>query len=93
MKPLQITGLVGFIILAVLATFTISFAILSIFIPSLNIGIEYLLLIGIGLKANLKDARVHWILEISNIICQSSVAAGTILLFINFNPLETAFEE
>ena len=43
----------------------------------------YLMLIGIGLKANLKDARVHWVIEISNIICQTSVAISTILLFIN----------
>lgn len=43
----------------------------------------YLILIGIGVKANLKDSRIHWIIEISNIICQSSVAIGTILLFRN----------
>lgn len=43
----------------------------------------YVMLIGIGVKANLKDARIHWIIEISNIICQSSVAISTILLFTN----------
>jgi len=41
----------------------------------------YLMLVGIGLKANLKDARVHWVIEISNIICQSLVAISTIILF------------
>lgn len=41
----------------------------------------YLFLIGIGLKADLNDARVHWVLEISNILCQTSVAISTILLF------------
>lgn len=41
----------------------------------------YLFLIGIGLKADLNDARVHWVLEISNIICQTCVAIGTIFLF------------
>ena len=35
----------------------------------------------IGVRANLKDPKVHWIIEISNIICQLSVAIGTILLF------------
>lgn len=43
----------------------------------------YLMLIGIGVKANLKDARIHWVLEISNIICQTSVSIATILLFKN----------
>lgn len=55
-------------------------------IPIVLYGIAicfYLMLIGIGLKANLKDARIHWLLEISNIICQSSVAVGTIILFAN----------
>lgn len=42
----------------------------------------YLFLIVLGMRSNLKDAKVHWILEISNIICQSSVAIGTIILFI-----------
>lgn len=42
----------------------------------------YFILIGIGIKANLKDARVHWVIEISNIICQSMVALGTIILFL-----------
>ncbi len=54
-------------------------------IPVILYGIAicfYFMLICIGVKANLKDARVHWILEISNIICQSSVAIGTALLFI-----------
>lgn len=43
----------------------------------------YVRLIGIGIKANLKDARVHWVIELSNILCQAFVAAGTLLLFAN----------
>ena len=35
----------------------------------------------IGIKANLKDARVHWVIEICNVLCQMSVAIGTILAF------------
>lgn len=35
----------------------------------------------IGIKANLKDARVHWVIEISNVLCQCSVAVATILAF------------
>lgn len=79
-----LTGAIGYLLIYIsLITKSISN---EITIPIILYGIAiclYLLLIGIGLKANLKDARVHWILEISNIICQSSVAAGTILLFIN----------
>lgn len=44
--------------------------------------IIYILLIIIGIKANLKDARIHWVIEISNIICQSLVAISTITLFL-----------
>lgn len=39
----------------------------------------YLLLIVIGLK----DARVHWVIEISNIICQLLVMISTIILLIS----------
>lgn len=38
-------------------------------------------LVCIGIFANLKDARVHWVIEISNVICQMSVAIATILAF------------
>ena len=41
----------------------------------------FIILCIIGIKANLKDYKVHWIIEISNIICQLSVAIGTLLLF------------
>ena len=41
----------------------------------------FIMLCMIGIKANLKDSKVHWIIEISNIICQLSVAIGTLLLF------------
>ena len=35
----------------------------------------------VGILANLKDAKVHWVIEISNVVCQMSVAVATILLF------------
>lgn len=41
----------------------------------------FIFLIFIGIKANLKDARVHWVIEISNVFCQMFVAIGTLLLF------------
>lgn len=43
--------------------------------------ILFLMLCGIGIKSNLKDPKVHWKIEISNVICQGLVALGTIVLF------------
>lgn len=43
--------------------------------------ILFIMLCGIGIKANLKDPKVHWKIEISNAICQGLVAIGTIILF------------
>ena len=41
----------------------------------------FVMLCGIGIKANLYDPKVHWVIEASNVICQSCVALGTVLLF------------
>ena len=43
--------------------------------------ILFIMLCGIGIKANLMDPKVHWKIEILNIICQGLVALGTIFLF------------
>lgn len=42
----------------------------------------FIILCNIGIKANLKDSKIHWLIEILNILCQTSVALGTIILFI-----------
>ena len=34
----------------------------------------------VGILSNLKNAKVHWTIEISNVICQCSVALATVLL-------------
>ena len=34
----------------------------------------------VGILSNLKNAKVHWAIEISNVICQCSVAAATVIL-------------
>ena len=44
----------------------------------------------VGILANLKDAKVHWVIEISNVICQLSVAVAAILLFLKRITLEFA---
>ncbi len=41
----------------------------------------FVMLCGIGIKANLKDPKVHWVIEISNVLCQFFVAAATLILF------------
>ena len=56
----------------------------GIIIPIILFGIAivlFIMLCGIGIKANLKDPKVHWMIEISNVLCQLSVAIGTILVF------------
>ncbi|MBR2828411.1 MAG: hypothetical protein IKE70_04190 [Bacilli bacterium] len=40
----------------------------------------FIMLCGIGIKANLKNPKVHWIIEISNVICQLLVMIGTLIL-------------
>ena len=41
----------------------------------------FIMLCGIGIKANLKNPKVHWVIEVSNVICQLLVAVATIVLF------------
>ncbi|MBO6047993.1 MAG: hypothetical protein J6P61_09675 [Erysipelotrichaceae bacterium] len=41
----------------------------------------FVMLCGIGIKANLKNPKVHWVIEISNVLCQLLVAIATIVLF------------
>ena len=43
--------------------------------------ILFIMLCGIGIKGNLKDPKIHWIIEISNVLCQGLVAIGTLILF------------
>ena len=43
--------------------------------------ILFVMLCGIGIKANLKDPRVHWVIEASNVMCQLFVAIATVILF------------
>ena len=43
--------------------------------------ILFLILCGIGIKANLKAPKVHWKIEVLNVLCQGLVAIGTLILF------------
>ncbi len=41
----------------------------------------FVMLCGIGIKADLKNPKVHWVIEISNVLCQLFVAIATVMLF------------
>lgn len=77
-----LTGVIGYLfIYASLITMALqSNIITSAILYGISICFS-LALCMVGIKANLKDAKIHWILEISNILCQFSVAIGTILVF------------
>ena len=42
----------------------------------------FLLLCGIGFKADLHDPKTHWVIEISNILSQLLVAISAAILFL-----------
>ena len=77
-----LTGAVGYLLLYI-SLITLSVrkpAALPIVMYAIAI-LLFVMLCGIGIKANLKNPKVHWIIEISNVLCQFLVAAATILLF------------
>ena len=40
----------------------------------------FVMLCGIGIKADLKNPKVHWVIEASNVVCQALVAVSTLVL-------------
>ena len=77
------TGAIGYMLLYV------SLIILSVerdtFLPILFYVLAiffFFMLCGIGIKADLKNPKVHWIIEVSNVMCQFLVALGTVILFM-----------
>lgn len=77
-----LTGAVGYLLIYTsLITLSVrSGAMLPVLLYALAIGL-FVMLCGIGIKADLKDPRVHWVIEISNVACQLFVAIATIALF------------
>ena len=75
-------GAVGYLMLYVsLITLSVrSETGLPIFLYALAIGL-FVFLCLVGIKSDLKNAKVHWAIEISNVVCQFSVALATVLLF------------
>ena len=77
-----LTGAFGYLMLYI-SLITISIRnnyILPIVLYGLAI-LLFVMLCSIGIKANLKNPKVHWVIEISNVICQLLVAISSIILF------------
>jgi len=77
-----LTGAFGYMIIYVSLIFfaIIENIVLSVILYDIAI-ILFVMLCGIGIKADLKNPKIHWVIEISNVICQGLVAFATITLF------------
>jgi hypothetical protein len=78
-----LTGAAGYLLLYI-SLITLSIrkpATLPIIMYAIAI-LLFVMLCGIGIKANLKNPKVHWVIEISNVLCQFLVAAATIILLV-----------
>ena len=75
-------GAVGYILIY---TSLITMAIRSAYYISIVLYavaiVLFVILCSIGIKGNLMNPKVHWAIEIMNVVCQFSVALSTILLF------------
>ena len=77
-----LTGAIGYLMLYIsLITLSIRS---NLIVPVILYGIAiflFIMLCGIGIKADLKNPKVHWVIESSNVLCQMLVSIGTIVLF------------
>ena len=74
-------GAIGYLLIYIsLIVLSISNAVTLALIFIVLAIILYLFLIGIGIKADLKNPKVHWILE-CNVLCQMFVMITTLILF------------
>ena len=74
-------GAVGYLMIyASLITLSIrNGVILPVILYALAICL-FVFLCLVGILSNLKNAKVHWVIEISNVVCQFSVALATVIL-------------
>ena len=78
-----LTGAFGYIMIySSLITLAINSGVITSVVLYCIATIFFLGLCGIGIKANLKDARIHWIIETCNVLCQMFVAIATVVLFL-----------
>lgn len=77
-----LTGAFGYLLLyiSLIILAVKSYLIIPIIMYAIAI-LLFVMLCGIGIKADLKNPKVHWVIEISNVICQGLVALATIMLF------------
>ena len=76
-----LTGAVGYLLLYT-SLITLSIR-RSLVVPIVLYAFAILLFVvlcGIGIKADLKNPKVHWVIETSNVLCQMLVAGSTIIL-------------
>ena len=75
-------GAIGYLMLYI-SLITLSIRV-NMIIPIILYGLAiifFFMLCGIGIKADLKNPKIHWIIESCNVLCQMFVAIGTIILF------------
>ena len=75
-------GAVGYLMLYI-SLITLSIR-KEIILPIVLYGLAimlFVMLIGIGIKADLKNPKIHWVIEISNVTCQLFVTIATLVLF------------
>ena len=77
-----LTGAVGYLLLYIsLITLSIRKAVVVPIILYALAIVLFVMLCGIGIKADLKNPKVHWVIEISNVMCQLFVATATVILY------------
>lgn len=77
-----LTGAFGYLMLYIsLITISIRNSIILPIVLYAVAIILFIILCGIGIKADLKNPKVHWIIETTNILCQFLVTIATIILF------------
>ena len=78
-----LTGAVGYLLLYIsLITLSIRKAVVVPIILYALAIVLFVMLCGIGIKADLKNPKVHWVIEISNVMCQLFVAVATVILYV-----------
>ena len=77
-----LTGAVGYLLLYIsLITLSIRKAVIAPIVLYALAIVLFVMLCGIGIKADLKNPKVHWVIEVSNVMCQGFVAIATVLLY------------
>lgn len=77
-----LTGAAGYL-LTYISLITLSVrtgVVLPIILYAMAIAL-FVFLCGVGIKADLYNPKVHWVIEVSNVVCQLLVAVATVILF------------